>query len=144
MKRKQVIALFMAVILTLCLASSAFAASQTFTIPYLDYFVQHGMSKGDTSTFVYTNTTGVNQTIVFRITNVNYNDNSTTDVVGKLSGSYLLRYANGTTYNLGTIGGSVMSGGLTNYLAPGASFVVNLKPADGVNQVAFKIKFDAH
>lgn len=141
MIRKKGIALVLALLFTLSIATSASAASQTFTIPSLDYFLQHGMNSGDSSSFVYTNTTGVTATAIFRITNVNPTDNGTDQVKNKLQGTYYMRYANGSTVSLGTISGSTLSGGLYNYLAPGASLVVDLKPASGVSQVSFKITF---
>jgi hypothetical protein len=132
-----------AIVLMLTSMSTIFAASSTVTIPQLNYFVQYSLSNNDTVEFKYTNLSATTQTAVFRITNAGYNDNSTSQVAGKLKGEYYLVYANGTSIKLGDISGSKLSGGIFNYLNQNASLVVKLQNAQGISQTAFKIKFDS-
>jgi hypothetical protein len=132
-----------AIVLMLTSMSTIFAASSTVTIPQLNYFVQYSLSNNDTVEFKYTNLSATTQTAVFRITNAGYNDNSTSQVAGKLKGEYYLVYANGTSIKLGDISGSKLSGGIFNYLNQNASLVVKLQNAQGISQTGFKIKFDS-
>jgi hypothetical protein len=132
-----------AIVLMLTSMSTIFAASSTVTIPQLNYFVQYSLSNNDTVEFKYTNLSATTQTAVFRITNAGYNDNSTSQVAGKLKGEYYLVSANGTSIKLGDISGSKLSGGIFNYLNQNASLVVKLQNAQGISQTGFKIKFDS-
>jgi len=141
MTRKRVVSLVVALMLTFGIGSTVFAAVTTVTIPTLNYFVQQSVTQSDQVTFVYKNTSATNQTAVFRISNPNYNDNSTSMVAGKLTGTYSVTFANGSTTALGTISGSNLSGGI-GYLPPNATFVVHVKAAAGVSQIGFKVKFD--
>lgn len=143
MKRKKSFTLLVAIVLMLTSMSTIFAASSTVTIPQLNYFVQYSLSNNDTVEFKYTNLSATTQTAVFRITNAGYNDNSTSQVAGKLKGEYYLVYANGTSIKLGDISGSKLSGGIFNYLNQNASLVVKLQNAQGISQTGFKIKFDS-
>lgn len=142
MKKKKVFSMVVALVLMLSMVSSVFAASTTVIIPRLDYFVQHALSNNDTVEFKYTNVNASTETAVFRITNPNYNDNSTNGVAGKLKGEYFLVYANGTSIKLGNISGTSLSGGIFNYLNQNASLVVKLQNVNANSQVGFKIKFD--
>lgn len=142
MKRKKLFTMVVAIVLMLTSMPTIFAASSTVTIPQLNYFVQHALSNNNTVDFKYTNSSTTTQTAVFRITNANYNDNSTSQVAGKLQGEYYLVYANGSSIKLGNISGTSLSGGIFNYLAPNASLVVKLKNAPTSTLTAFKIKFD--
>lgn len=142
MKRKKLFTMVVAIVLMLTSMPTIFAASSTVTIPQLNYFVQYALSNNDTVDFKYTNSSTTTQTAVFRITNVNYNDNSTSQVAGKLQGEYFLVYANGSSIKLGNISGTSLSGGIFNYLAPNASLVVKLNNAPTSTLTAFKIKFD--
>lgn len=143
MKRKKLFTIVVAIVLMLTSVSSIFAASSTVTIPQLNYFVQYTLSNNDTVEFKYTNLSATTQTAVFRITNAGYNDNSTSQVAGKLQGEYYLVYANGTSFKLGDISGSKLSGGIFNYLNQNASLVVKLHNVQSSSQTAFKIKFDS-
>lgn len=142
MRRKGFLSAVVALVLMFSVVSSVFAVSSTVVIPQLNYFVQHSLKNDDTVTFTYKNNTSVTQTAIFRITNVGPLDTGTNQVVGKLAGTYSLVYANGQTVSLGTIGGSSLSGGVYNYLAPNASLVVKVKNATANSQNAFKIRFD--
>lgn len=143
MKRKNLFTMVVAIVLMLTSMPTIFAASSTVTIPQLNYFVQYSLSNNDTVEFKYTNLSATTQTAVFRITNAGYNDNSTSQVAGKLKGEYFLVYANGTSFKLGDISGSTLSGGIFNYLNQNASLVVKLQNAQGISQTGFKIKFDS-
>lgn len=140
MKRKKRLSLLVALMLLLGFGSNAMAGTTTVTIPYLDYVVRQTVSQSNYVTFVYKNTTPNNGSVVFRISNPEYNDNSTSQVASQITGTYSLTFANGSTTSLGTVSGSNLSGG-TNYFPPNATFVVNLKAAPGVNATGFKIKF---
>lgn len=144
MRRKGILSAVVALVMMFSMVSSVFAVSSTVLIPNLDYFVQHSLKNDDTVTFKYKNTSSTTQTAIFRITNVGPLDTGTGQVTGKFQGSHSLVYANGQTINLGTIGGSSLSGGLNNYLAPNASLVVTVKNANANSQNAFKIRFDNH
>ena len=141
MTRKRVVSLVVALMLTFGIGSTVFAAVTTVTIPSLNYFIQQYVTQNDQVTFVYKNTTGSTQMAVFRISNVNYNDNGTGEVAGKLTGSYSMLLPNGSVVPLGTFGGGNLAGGIGN-LAPNSSFVVQVKAAPGISSTAFKIKFD--
>lgn len=143
MKRKKLFTIVVAIVLMLTSVPSIFAASSTVTIPQLNYFVQYTLSNNDTVEFKYTNLSATTQTAVFRITNAGYNDNSTSQVTGKLQGEYYLVYANGTSFKLGDINGTKLTGGIFNYLNQNASLVVKLQNVQGSSQTAFKIKFDS-
>lgn len=138
MRRKSLVAAAVALVLMFSMFSSVFAASSTVVIPNLNYFVQHSLKNDDTVTFKYTNPQAVNQTAIFRITNVGPLDTATNEVAGKLNIEYSLVYANGSTVSLGS--GTSLSGGIS--LAPNASLVVKVKNVNTNSQVGFKIRFD--